>query len=159
MALVLANYAFREMFLISLIFVNFCCCNLVLQNQTGKGGLYQHVLALCAIVDKGNIEETIFRNLVVYLIIIMMKKKFNKHSSHDQHGSKRSKLVQHIHSCLSHAFTHTSAVTTTLCKAPAQLLQIEESDLYLLLLYIFVLPRLVLLRLVLVNKPAWCLNK
>ena len=56
----------------------------------------------------------------------------NRCNSHGHHGSKRRELAQHAHSSGSHAFTHTltSTVTTTLCKAPAQLLQNLESHFY-----------------------------
>ena len=58
-------------------------------------------------------------------------KNFNRRSSHDHHSSKRHKLVQHVHSRGSQAFTHTfyiNTVTTTLCEAPAQLLHNLETD-------------------------------
>ena len=37
-----------------------CFCNLVFIDKTINGKRYQHVLALCATVHAGNIEETIF---------------------------------------------------------------------------------------------------
>ena len=52
-------------------------------------------------------------------------KNFNRRDSHGHHGSKRRELSQHAHSRGSHAFTRTltiNTVTTTRCKAPAQLL-------------------------------------
>ena len=38
-------------------------------------------------------------------------KNFNRCSSHCHHGSKCCELVQHVHSCGSHAFTHTLTST------------------------------------------------
>ena len=48
-----------------------CCCKLVLKNPTGKGQQYQHVLPLCAIIHKGNVEETIFMNFIVGLFLCL----------------------------------------------------------------------------------------
>ena len=57
-------------------------------------------------------------------------KNFNSRSSHSHHGSKRHELVQHTNSHGLQALTHTyiKTVTTTLCQAPAQLLQNLESN-------------------------------
>ena len=41
-----------------------------MKNQTSNGWRYQQVLALCAIAYKDNIEETIFGDLIVYLLCI-----------------------------------------------------------------------------------------
>ena len=65
------------------------------------------------------------------IIIIIIMKNFNRCSSHGDQGSKRSELAQHAPSFGLHAFTHTLTwthlLTTTLYKAPAQLLQNLES--------------------------------
>ena len=60
----------------------------------------------------------------------IITKNFNTLIGHGYHGSKHCKLVQHLRSCGSHAFTHTltSTVTTTLCEAPAQLLHLFYSQ-------------------------------
>ena len=62
-----------------------------------------------------------------------MKKNFNRRGFHGQHGSKRRELAQHAHSRGSHAFTRTliyiNTVITTLCQAPAQVLQNLKSNL------------------------------
>ena len=68
------------------------------------------------------------REKVHKLIIIM--KKFNRRSSHGSHGSKRHKLAQHALSRGLHAHTYINTVSTTLCKAPAHLLQDLETNYY-----------------------------
>ena len=88
MAVVLTTCAFRYiiiglcfLFLHDVVVFNvffiFYFSNLALTNQTWKDWRYQHVLAICAIVHKGNIEETImcyglFRNEALWLLYSLL---------------------------------------------------------------------------------------
>ena len=60
------------------------------------------------------------------MMIIMMN--FTRRSSRGHHGSKRRELAQHAHSTwiaprIFHSRTYIDTVTSTLCEAPALLLQ------------------------------------
>ena len=54
---------------------------------------------------------TMMMVVVVKWINEWSMKNFNRCSSHGYHGSKRCELLQHAHSCGSHAFTHTLTST------------------------------------------------
>ena len=80
MALVFASYAFRDIYhvfrflddnYLFIFFLNFLMHS-VLTNQIWKSWRCQHVLVSCAIVDKGNIEVTIFGILIMYLLLLCM---------------------------------------------------------------------------------------
>ena len=48
---------------------------------------------------------------IIIIIIIIIMKNFNRHNSHDRHGSKRRDLAQHAYSRGSQAFIHTLTLT------------------------------------------------
>ena len=50
-----------------------CFCKLVLINDTIKGQRYQHVLALGAIVHKGNIENAGFF-LMCFMFVVVFRR-------------------------------------------------------------------------------------
>ena len=60
---------------------------------------------------------------IIFASLIIIINNFNRRSSHGHHGSKCCELA---HSRGSHTFTHT-LTSTTLCQAPAHLLQNLES--------------------------------
>ena len=73
-----------------------------------------------------------FKIIIIIVIIIIIMKHFNRRSSQEHLMAQSAVNWRNIHSRGSHAFTrtHTTTVTTTLCEAPAQLLQNMESNFY-----------------------------
>ena len=69
------SIAFRDVFFNFLMMMGWffctCFCKLTLINLTLKGERCQHVLALFAIVNKGNIKDTIFSIICVCVCVCL----------------------------------------------------------------------------------------
>ena len=89
------------------------------------------ILHLIIILKKINNNNNNNNKIVIIIMVIIIIMNCNSRgSSHSHHGPKRRELAQHAHWRGSHAFAHALTSTSTLCEAPAQLLQNLESNFY-----------------------------